>query len=151
MNSNDQTELNNNAWDFLKEEQKQRFQEIQHMTQVIESDQRNGLIIIGAIWAWLVTNRGNLQPPFNKFAALIAPLIIVFFWCRLFSYELGMKRTTEYTRILESSFGLPKKLGWERHLQSVRNEMTDKILRSSFWLVLLASNILLSILFINLS
>ena len=49
------------AKDYLKEEQKQRRQEIESLITRIESDQRNGLIFTGAIWAWLATNIDKLD------------------------------------------------------------------------------------------
>jgi hypothetical protein len=41
------------AKDYLKEEQKQRRQEIENLIARNESDQRHGLIITGVIWSWL--------------------------------------------------------------------------------------------------
>ena len=58
-------DLPDSAKDFLKEEQKQRRQEIERLIGQMESDQRYGLIITGLIWSWLVTNREKLQAPFD--------------------------------------------------------------------------------------
>ena len=46
---------------FLKEEQKQRRQELENLIARIESDQRNGLLFTGAIWGWLATHVHELH------------------------------------------------------------------------------------------
>ena len=53
------------ADDYLKEEQKQRRQEIENLIARIESDQRNGLIFTGAIWSWLATHRSEVAGNFG--------------------------------------------------------------------------------------
>src|SRR5262245_53717009 len=69
--------------DYLKEEQKQRCQEIDHLMAKIEDDQRYGLIITGAVWSWLATNRDKLQSPFDIIAVFVPQVIQVFYtWPR---------------------------------------------------------------------
>lgn len=45
---------------YLTKEQKQLRNEIENLIARIEADQKNGLILTGAIWAWFATNVDNL-------------------------------------------------------------------------------------------
>ncbi len=96
--------LSDLAKDYLKEEQKQRRQEIENMSARRESDQRDGLIITGAIWSWLATHTDKLDR--NNFAVVIIilpTLIMSFFYYRLRIMDKNILSIAEYVRELEGT------------------------------------------------
>jgi hypothetical protein len=100
--------------EFLKEEQKQRRQELENLIARIESDQRNGLLFTGPIWGWLTTNVQNLNGLTGKsaIAIFILPTVIMgFFFCRWYAIENTILRIAEYTQNLEKLFKLPDNRG----------------------------------------
>ena len=137
--------------DYLKEEQKQRRQEIEHLMAKIEDDQRYGLIITGAIWSWLATNRDKLQAPFTIIAVFVPVVIMVFFAWRRHVLGISIRKNSEYLKQLEGLFGVPEGFGWERWLEGYRKISKYKLTLGkasrTFWYWLVTANLILAGLF----
>jgi hypothetical protein len=103
--------LSDEAKDYLKEEQKQRRQQIENLIASIESDQKNGLIFTGAIWSWLATHIGTCDGNFAKVIVILPPLIMSFFLYRREHIDREIFAIAEYTREVEKLFGVPDKYG----------------------------------------
>lgn len=73
----------------------------------IEDDQRYGLIITGAVWSWLATNRDKLQSPFDVIAVFVPVVIMLFFTWRRNVLGFSILRNGEYVKRLEGLFGVP--------------------------------------------
>jgi hypothetical protein len=84
------------AWDYLKEEQKQRRQKIENLICRIESDQRNGLLFTGAIWAWLATNVDKLSGKPAMWIVILRP-------CSWDSFTTVGKRSPRLSSILQDT------------------------------------------------
>src|SRR5262245_59804904 len=105
------------SWNYLREEQKQRREEIAEFGARIESDRQYGLLATGVYWSWLLTNTEKLSRPFGVIAALIPSLIMVFFYLRWTALNAALFRAAEYTVRLEALFKLPAGFGWESWLR----------------------------------
>lgn len=147
----DITTLPDFAKDYLKEEQKQRRQEIENFITRIENDQRNTLVIIGVFWSWLISGLGKL--PSAKAIVYIPAIVTVFFFYRWWKMHQAILAIAEYTRKLESVVNITIEglnLGWETWLEK---KMKSKELASLgganqlFWCVLSIVNIVIAILF----
>jgi hypothetical protein len=127
--------LSDLAKDFLKEEQKQRRQEIERYIGQIESDQRYGLIITGVIWSWLVTNREKLQAPFDLVVIFIPTFIMLFFLWRWKATKMAVYQVGKYTKELEKLFAVPEQFGWETWLAGIicKSGKKNSLERYSFW------------------
>jgi hypothetical protein len=138
-------DLPDSAKDFLKEEQKQRRQEIERLIGQIEGDQRYGLLITGLIWSWLVTNREKLQEPFALVVVFIPAGIMLFFLWRWWAIDKTVRQVGEYTKSLEWLFAVPEKFGWETWLAEIRSKprKMDTLAKSScsYWIALLLGNL----------
>jgi hypothetical protein len=147
-------ELSEVAKDFLKEEQKQRRQEIENLIARIENDMKIGLIGTGVIWSWLVANSDKLRPPMNVIAVSLPVIIIAFFFLRWSTINTSIAAVADYTKNLEDLFEVPQGVGWEGWLTALRESPRSpwgwidsaKVL----WIGLLVVNIILSFLFIKL-
>jgi hypothetical protein len=147
------SDLRDPAKDFLKEEQKQRRQEIDKLIERIEGDQRYGVIITGVIWSWLTINLDKLKSPLLAVAAaLVAPAIMLFFLWRWNAINRMVLRIGEYTRELEKGFGVPPPLGWETWLNAYRQMQLEKepiaFSTHGWWWGLIIVNLALAGLFI---
>src|SRR5271157_3277563 len=69
--------------DYLKEEQKQRRNEIDTLLDRRQSDQRNGLILTGVFWSWLATNTNSVPENIQVIVVFLPPCIMAFFCHRL--------------------------------------------------------------------
>jgi hypothetical protein len=138
--------------DYLKEEQKQRRQEIDHLMAKIEDDQRYGLIITGAVWSWLATNRDKLQSPFDIVAVFVPVVIMLFFAWRRKVLVFSIQKNAEYLKQLEGLFGVPEGFGWERWLEGYSKTSKRKLTlgraSKAFWYWLIMANLILAGLFI---
>jgi hypothetical protein len=138
--------------DYLKEEQKQRRQEIDHLMAKIEDDQRYGLIITGAVWSWLATNRDKLQSPFDIVAVIVPVVIMLFFAWRRKVLVFSIQKNAEYLKQLEGLFGVPEGFGWERWLEGYSKTSKHKLTlgraSKAFWYWLIMANLILAGLFI---
>jgi len=138
--------------DFLTEEQKQRRHELEGFGSRMERDQRNALLITGAIWSWLATNLEKLphQGLFEKFVVFIPALIMGFFFYRWWAMNRAVSQIAEYTRMLERKAGVDlEKLGWETWLHERRKLKQAVQLGTTawiFWISLLLVNALLAFL-----
>jgi hypothetical protein len=137
--------------DYLKEEQKQRRQEIDHLTAKLEDDQRYGLIITGAVWGWLATNRDKLQSPFDIITVFVPVVIMLFFAWRRNVLSFSIQKNAEYLKQLEGLFGVPEGFGWERWLESYsktsKRRLTLGKASKAFWYWLIMANLILAGLF----
>jgi hypothetical protein len=138
--------------DFLKEEHKQRRQEITENLTRMEGDHRNGLILTGAIWSWLATNQSALagQGQFEKFVVFMPAVLMAFFFYRWYAMHKSTHVNAAYLRELEAKAGVTP-LGWETWLQDKRlnDPLAASLSRASrtFWGGLIAANLLLAVLF----
>ncbi len=138
--------------EYLKEEQKQRRQELENLIQRTESDQKNGLLITGAFWAWLATNSDKLYTPFDRLAVWLPTIIMLFFYYRGRMLSSEMDQAADYMIKLEEYFKVPVGLGWEHYLKEAREkkkvpehmEVTAKL----FWHILIPVNVVIAILFL---
>ena len=140
------------AKDFLKEEQKQRRQEIDFLIEKTESDQKSGLIITGAYWAWIITNGSKLLFPINIVAICIPTIIMAFFFFRYWSLHNSINGAAEYTLKVEELFDVPTGYGWETHIKDKRdNGQPNYMFRSTiiFWVALIFTNIILGIFWVK--
>jgi hypothetical protein len=141
------------AWEFLKEEQKQRRQEIDTLIEKAESDQRNGLIFTGAYWAWVTTQSEELSRPLDAVAVCVPGLIMLFFFFRYWSLHRVISEIAEYTAELEWLFEVPEGFGWERYLDAAERvrRKPNRMFRSAviFWSFLVMANALLALLYIR--
>jgi hypothetical protein len=148
----DKSHLSDVAKDFLKEEHKQRRQEIGENLTRMEGDHRNGLILTGAIWSWLATNQNALagQGHFEKFVVFMPAALMAFFFYRWYAMHRSIHVNAAYLRELEKKAGVPP-LGWETWLLSERakDPSTASLARPSrtFWGGLIAANLVLALLF----
>jgi len=144
-------ELSSPARNYLKEEQKQRRQEIERLIERTEADQKNGLIVTGAVWAWLATNTDKLSGLFI-YVTLLPPIIMAFFFYRWRMLSGAIKQAASYTQKLEKLFEVPDGFGWESYLTKVRKEEGEpehmKHTTKLFWFFLLGLNVIIAILFI---
>jgi hypothetical protein len=108
--------------EFLLEEQKQRRLELSHLIKSIENDQRNAVVLTGAIWAWLLTNADKVSGPANLIVAVLPALVIAFLFYRYRGLSQAIQLVAEYTRRLELVFELPDGLGWETHVLHLRDD-----------------------------
>jgi hypothetical protein len=90
--------------EYLKEEQKQRRQELENLIQRTESDQKNGLLITGAFWARLATNSDKLYTPFDMLAVWLPAIIMLFFYYRGRMLSSEMDQAADYMIKLEEYF-----------------------------------------------
>jgi hypothetical protein len=140
------------AADWLKEEQKQRRQEIENIIGRIEGDQRNGLLLTGVVWAWLAMNLEKLanQDQFEKVMVFIPAALMLFFLYRWRAMDRSMMTGAEYTRELEKLTGA-NPLGWETSLAEKRakDHKVAYLARTSrvFWWCLFGANLALGIMF----
>lgn len=140
------------AKDYLQEEQKQRREEIEHLIERTESDQRNALLLTGAFWAWMATNTEKLYGPFNNVAALLPTIIMCFFYYRWKMLTNAIDQIADYMKRVEEFFAVPEGLGWETWVKKERHdkgvtehmEFTTRI----FWRALIVVNILIAGLFL---
>jgi hypothetical protein len=87
------------AKDYLKEEQKQRRQEIENLIARNESDQRHGLIITGVIWSWLATNTKSFEHINFNIAIVTLPAVIMgFYFYRRRIIDKQIRTIAEYMR-----------------------------------------------------
>ena len=163
------------APDFLKEEQKQRRQELENKILAIETDQRNTLIGIGAYWGYVILNQDKIQNISNIGITLIPLVVLVFFYCRYETLSRAIGVIATYTRGLEKliyknyndEFKNPsvaidelKEIGWESDWKSKRFNWKEKKLDGIpnyltlssrvFWIFLAVSNIIIGLLTTNL-
>ncbi len=138
--------------DVLKEEHKQRRQEIGEMRGRMEADNRNGLILTGVIWSWLATNQ-TATAGHGYFMSVIVflPAALMGFFCfRWYAMHKSIFTNAAYLRELEAwaNTGL---LGWETWLQEQRRKAptTASLMRTggAFWAGLIAANLLLAVFF----
>lgn len=136
--------------DYFKAEQGQRRQEIENFIERLESDQRNGLILTGAIWSWLATNHGALAGPglFEQFVVFVPAVLMLFFFYRWHAMHMAIMAVAEYTRELEKKAGVPP-LGWETWLavQRRKKPLTASLAHTNrlFWFGLVLANLLLAL------
>jgi hypothetical protein len=151
LKKNSRPDLPDLAKDFLKEEQKQRRQEIENLIGRIESDKQYGLIITGLIWSWLATNREKLQAPFDLVVVFIPAFLMLFFLWRWRALDMTVYRVAKYTEDLEWMFAVPEGFGWETWLNGIRRETVkrDPLTTSSYWywILLVVGNLVLAGLF----
>ena len=139
------------ATEFLLEEQKQRRTELDSVIGRMESDQRNGLLFTGAVWAWLITNQQMVTGRANLIAAALPALVIAFFYYRYTGLLEFTGTIADYTRLLEQKFQLPEGLGWEKYVYELRR--TGKWPRSLgkraklLWASLLLLNAIIGVLY----
>ncbi len=137
--------------EYLKEEQKQRRQEIENLIERTESDQKNGLVITGAFWAWLATNSDKLYTPVDWLAVWLPTIIMLFFFYRWRMLSDAMDQAADYMIQLEEYFKVPDGLGWEHYLKEAREkkripehmEVTAKL----FWQGLIVVNVAIAVVF----
>ena|SRR6185312_12862321 len=140
------------AQEFLKEEHKQRRLEISSVGARMEADNRNVLILTGAIWSWLATNHATLagQGYFVHVVVFMPAALVAFFFYRWRWMHRSIHKNAEYLRELEANVGV-EKFGWENWLQQKRvNDPTAGSLARAgrtFWILLVITNILLAVLF----
>jgi hypothetical protein len=134
--------LSDSAKDFLKEEHKYRRQEIENLIARLESDQKNGLIFTGAIWAWLATNISKVDSDLSNVIVILPPLIMSFFLYRRYHVDKMITTIAVYTRELERILGVPEKYGWEGWLHKRRHEgdNVDPLAGQTFWILLILVN-----------
>src|SRR5208283_4304682 len=101
---------------FLKEEQKQRRQDIEVIAASCEADQRNSLLITGVIWSWLATNIDKFHDVQN--IVLLPAGLTCLFFIRWLSNHLTIKNIARYTKKLETLFEVPDGYGWESYLST---------------------------------
>jgi hypothetical protein len=139
--------------DFLKEEQKQRRQDIEVIAASCEADQRNILLISGAIWSWFATNTDKFYAEYKYIVLVPAGLTVLFFIRWVFNHYT-IKNIARYTKKLETLFEVPDGYGWESYLSeggSAADRSRDyrAIMTMFFFGVLLMANLLLAYLFWN--
>jgi hypothetical protein len=151
--------------DFIKEEQKQRRQDIEIIVSSCEADQRNILLISGAIWSWLATNTDKIHELY-KYAVWVPAVLTFLFIIRWIFNHHTIKNIARYTKKLEKLFQLPDGYGWETYLSTGDNylrkgetylirgkDAPDRsidhraILTTIFFAVLLIANLVLGYLF----
>jgi hypothetical protein len=114
-----EAELTEVPIEFAKEEHKQRRLEIQAGVTQMENDQRNALILTGAVWSWLATTKIELA---RLDSVLLLPAFLMgFFWWRFERLHRGTMVNAEYLRTLEGRVKLDT-LGWETWLEVKRRE-----------------------------
>lgn len=146
------TLLSDLAKDFLKEEQKQRRNQIENLIGRIETDQQYGLGATGLFWSWLATNQDKLKAPFDIIAVCIPSMVMLFFLMRWKALDKAILQVAAYTKTVERLFEVPLELGWETFVD--RNRRTPRrkdILAKStvlYWYLLISANLVLAGLFI---
>jgi len=140
--------------DYLKEEQKQRRQEIENVISRIEADFRFAIFITGGIWSWFATNLDKLAGTFDKVVVFLPLFFAVFFWFRTHTIRRSIHTIAEYMRAVESKFGAASDgLGWETWLEAKRKAKDPQgkgyLARTAnlYWLSLVAANLALTLVF----
>ena len=132
---------------FLKEEQKQRRQDIEVIAASCEADQRNLLLITGVIWSWLATNIDKFHDVQN--IVLLPAGLTCLFFIRWLSNHLTIKNIARYTKKLETLFEVPDGYGWESYL-STGGDAKDRsrdyraLMTLGFFVVLFGANLWLA-------
>lgn len=137
------------ARDIIKEEHKQRRQEISDIRGRLERDDRNALALTGAIWAWLATHPAELAGS-GRFVVILPAVLMGFYLYRWHAIHKSIFGNAEYLRELEARAGLGP-LGWETWLQHKRESdpLRVNLARAGlvFWVGLILVNLVLAILF----
>lgn len=136
--------ITSTALDYLREEQKQRRQEIDSLIARFDGDQRFALAITGGIWSWYATHGAELQRPFSYAAAVLPVVLVLFFVWRRGAIAAGIARNAAYIRRLEELFDLPEGFGWERGNEGMKRTRLTQTTRA-FWYTLVAANIALAL------
>jgi hypothetical protein len=140
------------AADLVKEEHKQRRQEINELSGRMEGDNRNALILTGAIWSWLATNQAAVvgHGPFVTVVVFMPAALMLFFLYRWYAMHRSIFGNAAYLRDLEARAGVGL-LGWETWLQDKRASDPSRVSLGraglTFWVGLIATNLLLAVLF----
>ena len=147
--------LSDLAKDFLKEEQKQRRNQIENLIARIETDQQYGLGSTGLFWSWLTTNQEHLKAPFDCIAVCIPSMVMLFFLMRWRAIDKAILQVAAYTKTVERLFEVPEEFGWETFVdRNGRIPRRKDILAKStilYWYLLITANIILASLFILLA
>ena len=148
----DLTNADDSTTEYLLEEQKQRRHEVDYLLARLESDQRNGLLATGGLWAWFITNANSLKGGLLALVAVLPAVLMAFFYYRSRGIRKDLNLITEYTRLLEDFFTVPENLGWERFRESHRPK---RVLHGSlkgkthgFWIALIVLNLLFAAAFV---
>ncbi len=113
------------------------------ITQIV-ADQRNGLILTGALWAWLATNDSNQIFEFVKWAPVA---IVILFSIKRVSMSLAIREQRLYLKTLEDKFNLPEGTGWVRTRKATpRLGKALRIWSILYWVSLLVANTALALL-----
>jgi hypothetical protein len=145
------SKLSDVAKDYLKEEQRQRRQEIENFLTRIETDQRNALFGMGVFCSWLILSAIDMQ--LKKIIIFIPAIITAFFYYRWWIMHQAILATAEYTRKLEFQIGITKddvNLGWETWLVKKLKAQDFASLGGAnklFWILLLGVNLISIVLF----
>lgn len=144
--------IDEKSLDYLKEEQKQRRQEIENGIARVEADFRFAVLIMGGIWSWFATNLDKLDDFFNKAAVFLPLLFTLFFYFRNRVIRRSIDTIAEYMRAVEEKFGVTEaKLGWESWLYDKRKDKEKQgrgyleCTSGLFWLSLVAVNLILTV------
>ncbi len=136
---------------YLIEEEKQRRQEIENLIAKLETDQKNGLIFTGAIWAWLMTNLNHFGAEIALVVAAVPCLVVLLFFYRWRRIESEISVIAEYIKYVEGYLRLPAGLGWETWIDDKRqthNVATPDGSRN-FWFALIVANFLIAFMFVT--
>lgn len=136
--------MEDSARTFHLEEYKQVRSEVTGLLARIELMFRYSLVVVAAIFAWLLTNSMSvsetlgtcvrLPKPLLYFGWLIPPMFVICagLMAKILSIRVG--QIGEYLTLLENCLGA-NELGWEKYL-STKESILTKITAKLWWLLL---------------
>ncbi|MDY6921185.1 MAG: hypothetical protein SV765_13345 [Pseudomonadota bacterium] len=123
-----------------------RRNDILQRIQRIEADMRNGMLVTGGLWAWIIT---HIQQDLVRFYVIWIPLaFVIFSYIKYFAQDGAIRISAAYLVQLEQNFGLDQggsPLAWEHFLRA--REQDHRLMRgllqhhnNLFWLALILIN-----------
>ena len=143
--------MNCDIKNFLLEETKNLRNEIESLTNRIESTHRYALVSTGVFWSWLCTKTIKDLPHLYYLSVLFFIIMNIYFYLRWKALNLGIRRIADYIQLVEKEFLLPNHLGWESYLKKLRaiNRIHEGMFLADrkYWAILILANIVGGIIF----